>query len=117
LFFVGIILLDVELCVKWPRQAALLTFDGISTEYLGMSDPEANGHGLLFTVNSVEWKRLPSWADFFFSVGRVLQLEPRTGTRAVLGVALPSRSFAAALAATGGVVTYLKANLESVLLI
>lgn len=78
-----------------------------------MSDPEANGHGLLFTVNSVEWKGLPPWADFFFSVGHVLQLEPRNGTRTVLGVALPSRSFAAALAATGGVVKYLKANLES----
>jgi hypothetical protein len=68
---------------------------------------------LLFRLNSGSWESLPAWADFFLDVGRFLELQPLENERIVLGVALPVRAFAATLAATGGVVAYLKNNLES----
>ncbi|MGI9064876.1 MAG: hypothetical protein ACR2HX_00500 [Pyrinomonadaceae bacterium] len=48
-----------------------------------------------------EWETLPDWASYFLFLGFFIASQPKTETRSVIGVALPTRAFAAALAATG----------------
>jgi hypothetical protein len=68
---------------------------------------------LFFQSDSGEWYPLPSWAIFFFNLGSVLEVQPLSKERIVMGVALPARPFASSLAATGAVIASLHANLQS----
>lgn len=47
------------------------------------------------------WERLPEWASYFLFLGFFLASQPKKETRSIIGVALPTRAYAAALAATG----------------
>lgn len=44
---------------------------------------------------------LPEWASYYLFLGFFLSSQPKTDSRSVIGVALPTRAYAAALAATG----------------
>lgn len=44
---------------------------------------------------------LPEWASYFLFLGFFLSSQPKTDSRSIIGVALPTRAYAAALAATG----------------
>ncbi|HYJ89187.1 MAG TPA: hypothetical protein VEW46_24190 [Pyrinomonadaceae bacterium] len=48
-----------------------------------------------------EWEILPEWASYFLFLGFFIASQPKTETRSIIGVALPTRAYAAALAATG----------------
>lgn len=48
-----------------------------------------------------EWESLPEWASYFLFLGFFIASQPKIETRAIIGVALPTRAYAAALAATG----------------
>jgi hypothetical protein len=48
-----------------------------------------------------EWETLPDWASYFLFLGFFVASQPKTETRSIVGVALPTRAYAAALAATG----------------
>jgi hypothetical protein len=50
------------------------------------------------------WVKVPAWARYFFEVGLAAAAAQVPGTRFVLGLAVPTRSYAAALAACGVVV-------------
>ncbi len=47
------------------------------------------------------WEQLPDWARFFLSLGAFVAAQPKSGTRFVAAAALPTRAYAAALAAAG----------------
>jgi len=55
----------------------------------------------LHYANEAEWKCLPDWACFFLSLGAFVAAQPKSETRAIVGVAIPTRAYAAALAAVG----------------
>ncbi|MDF5740239.1 MAG: hypothetical protein PUQ00_32565 [Nostoc sp. S13] len=58
---------------------------------------------LYFTDNYQKWFPLPSWGNFFIHIGRwVAQCDSRKN-RLVLALAIPTRNYAAALAASGAV--------------
>ncbi len=71
-----------------------------------------NDYDLLFRGHG-GWEQLPPWATFFTTLGAFLQRYPLSENRLVVGVALPSRAFAASLAAMGSVLAYLHNNLKS----
>lgn len=52
------------------------------------------------------WECLPGWARFFVSLGGYVSGLPIDGERVVVGVAAPTRGFAAAFAAAGAVCGY-----------
>jgi hypothetical protein len=60
----------------------------------------------LYYQHTSGWKVLPQWGQFFIKVGSAIASQPLAAHRVVLGLAIPTRAFAASLAATG-VVTYL----------
>lgn len=60
----------------------------------------------LYYQQSSSWKVLPQWGQFFIKLGTAIASQPLTKHRLVLGLAIPTRAFAASLTATG-VVTYL----------
>jgi hypothetical protein len=53
-----------------------------------------------YTVEG-RWESLPEWASYFLFLGFFIASQPKTETRSIIGVALPTRAYAAALAATG----------------
>lgn len=60
---------------------------------------------LYFANNFNEWVPLPLWGTFFINLGRYVA-ESNTGeNRLVVGLAVPTRNYASALAALGIVVT------------
>jgi len=48
-----------------------------------------------------DWDALPDWASYFLFLGFFIASQPKTDARAIIGVALPTRAYAAVLAATG----------------
>lgn len=50
------------------------------------------------------WVKIPAWARYFFEVGTTVTTAQVPGTRLILGLAVPTRSYAAALAACGVVI-------------
>lgn len=56
---------------------------------------------LCFVNNSNEWISLPAWATFFINIGLWVAQAETGENRLVLGLAIPTRNYAAALAALG----------------
>ena|SRR2546421_340387 len=55
----------------------------------------------LYYPSEEGWKCLPNWAHFFLSLGTFVAAQPKSDTRSIVGVALPTRAYAAALTAAG----------------
>lgn len=55
----------------------------------------------LYYAGEEGWERLPDWARFFLSLGAFIAAQPKSETRWIVGVAIPTRAYAAALAAAG----------------
>lgn len=55
----------------------------------------------LFYESSASWTLLPDWAHFFIDVGIAVVTNEITSKRAVVGIALPARAYAAPLVALG----------------
>ncbi len=51
------------------------------------------------------WVELPAWASFFINLGSLTASSTKPGARLIVGLAIPSRAYAAALAAFGIVIT------------
>lgn len=64
----------------------------------------------LFFFEQGRWKELPEWGNFFLWMGSYVANYSEADKRLVVGIALPSRAFAASLLATG--IVYTKANLK-----
>lgn len=60
----------------------------------------------LYYQQASSWMPLPQWGQFFIKIGTAIASQSPTTHRAVLGLAVPTRAFAASLTATG-IVTYL----------
>src|SRR4051794_34482682 len=69
----------------------------------------------LYYAGEEGWEQLPDWARFFLSLGAFVAAQPKSETRWIVGVAVPTRAFAAALAAVGAIYqrTVLSKNSES----
>lgn len=64
---------------------------------------EASSVNLQFE-DSGNWYSLPEWADYFISIGRQAALLPKTGSRVVAAIVVPTRAFGAAFVALGMVI-------------
>lgn len=54
--------------------------------------------------DGLRWQALPPWARFYLELGVIMGLRPETdGTRTVLALAVPSRSYVATLIAAGSI--------------
>lgn len=56
---------------------------------------------MLYLASNQIWKPLPAWADFLIQAGHCVAQQPLEDTRLVLGLALPTRAYAAALCSLG----------------
>ena len=56
---------------------------------------------LYFANNCDKWMPLPAWGNFFINIGRWLAQAEIVESRLVLGLAIPTRNYAAAFAALG----------------
>src|SRR4051794_4385542 len=59
--------------------------------------------GLYYRIDD-SWVKMPTWARYFFEAGTAAAAAQVPDTRLVLGLAVPTRSYASALAACGVVV-------------
>src|SRR5687768_16142699 len=55
----------------------------------------------LYYPADTDWKQVPEWASFCLSLGAYVSSFPKLQTRIVVGLALPTRAYAASLVATG----------------
>lgn len=62
-----------------------------------------------YPTSEGDWAPVPSWVDFYLSLGRFLSRQPVDNSRIVLGLSLPLRDFAAPLVASGCVISTLNA--------
>ncbi len=68
----------------------------------------------LYYSNGSGWHLLPYWAQFLVRLGSAIGAEAPPGVRTIAGVALPVRSYAAALAAAGVVAARSAVSVRSV---
>lgn len=60
---------------------------------------------LYYSGENNRWVGLPAWASFYITLGSVTANSTKLGARLIVGLALPARAYAAALAAFGVAIT------------
>jgi hypothetical protein len=70
--------------------------------------------GALYYYNETKWEMVPSWVNFFIELGSLMSRSTDISTRLIVGVAIPTRSYAAALTASGVVITRSRVSVNGI---